>query len=51
MEQWKSIKKYESVSEIERLFNYKHQNIIKCCKGENKSAYNYVWKYAEGEFK
>ena len=40
------IKTYNSISEVCRLFNYKHGNIIKCCQKERKTAYGYIWEYA-----
>lgn len=39
------IKEWECIYEIERELGIKHNNIIKVCKGERKTAGGYVWKY------
>lgn len=36
-----------STNEIEREFGYAHGYISKCCNGKYKTAYGYIWKYAE----
>lgn len=36
------INEYESASEVNRLFGY---YISPCCRGEQKTAYGYIWKY------
>jgi hypothetical protein len=28
---------------------FAHSNISNCCKGKQKTAYGYIWKYKEGE--
>ena len=43
------IKTYYSFMEAERSTNIPNGNIVKCCKGERKTAGKYIWKYAQGE--
>ena len=43
--EWDIIKIWDSFSDIEKELNIKYSNIIKCCKGERKSAGNYKWEY------
>lgn len=38
---------YVSVSEAERKTGIYNPNIVKCCKGERKTAGGYIWKYTE----
>lgn len=38
---------YPSVSEIERQFGYGQGNISRCCLGKRKTAYGYIWRYAD----
>lgn len=38
---------YVSVSEAERKTGIYNSNIVKCCKGERKTAGGYIWKYTE----
>lgn len=40
------IKTWESMTEIENVFNCFASNICKCCKGQIKSYKGYIWKYA-----
>lgn len=40
------VKKWDCITDVERELGIKHQDISKCCKGKQKSAGNYVWKYA-----
>ena len=40
------IAEYPSIMEAERQTGCYHQNIIKCCKGKQKSTGGYIWKYA-----
>ena len=40
------IRKWDCISEIEREIGIKHQDISKCCKGKQKTAGGFVWKYA-----
>lgn len=37
---------FSSISEAERKTKIYNPNIIKCCKGERKTAGGYIWKYA-----
>lgn len=41
------IKEYASVMQVERELGFANSNIIKCCNGKYKQAYNYKWKYKE----
>lgn len=41
------IKVWESMSEISRVLGYSTSNIFKCCNSRIKSAYGYIWRYAE----
>lgn len=38
---------YVSVSEAERKTGIYNPNIVKCCKGERKTAGGYIWKYTK----
>lgn len=38
---------WASTMEIERKLKFCHSTISKCCKGKLKTAYNYIWKYAD----
>ena len=42
----KPIKKWESTKEVERQLNINHAHISKCCKGLQKTAGGFKWKYA-----
>lgn len=37
---------FSSISEAESKTKVHNPNIIKCCKGERKTAGGYIWKYA-----
>lgn len=37
------VREWESLSEIQKECGYSTPNIIKCCKGEIRSAYGYIW--------
>jgi group I intron endonuclease len=41
------IKEWNSLSEIEKTLGYPTSNISSCCRGKQKSAYGYIWKYKE----
>lgn len=41
------IKEWESAREVERKTGYKQSNVSRCCCGEYKKAYNFIWKYKE----
>lgn len=43
------IKKYNSITEIEKEFNFNRSNIIACAKGRISTAYGFKWKYADDE--
>lgn len=40
------IKQYNSITEVEKEFNFNRSNIIACAKGRILTAYGYKWKYA-----
>lgn len=40
------IKTWPSLSEIQRELGYSFQNISKCCQGQYKQMYGYIWEYA-----
>lgn len=43
------IKEWETISDAARFIGIKRQaNISSVCKGKKKSAYGFIWKYAEG---
>lgn len=37
---------YDSIMNAERATGVYNPNIVKCCKGERKTAGKYIWKYA-----
>lgn len=39
------IKTWNCISDVNREFGYDVSAIVKCCKGKNKTAYGYIWKY------
>ena len=39
------IKRWNSLSEIERALGYKKADISYCCLGKYKKSYGYIWKY------
>lgn len=43
------IKKWDTIKDflIKKNINLKNSAITRCCKGKQKSAYGYKWKYAE----
>ena len=41
------IEKWESISLVLKTFNYANSSIVKCCQEKQKTAYGYIWKYAE----
>ena len=41
------IKTFPSMHEIQRTLGFCQSNISLCCNGKYKTAYNYIWKYAE----
>lgn len=42
----KLIKIWPSMSEITRQLGYPFGNISRCCRGNGKTAYGFIWKYA-----
>ena len=46
----KLIKIWDSMHDVERELGIAYQNICACCKGKQKSAGGYIWKYVEEEF-
>lgn len=45
----KFIKEWKSTMEIQRKLNFKNCCISPCCLGKRKTAYGYIWKYADLE--
>ena len=43
------IKEYNSVKDACFELSFCHQNITACCRGINKTAYGYIWRYKEDE--
>ena len=41
------IKVWESYKEIDKVYKNSNGNIFKCISGKAKTAYGYIWKYAE----
>lgn len=41
------VKEYPSLHEVTRECGFDYRNIHKCCSGEIKTAYKYIWKYKE----
>lgn len=41
------VKRHDSVRKAAESVGGKHSNICKCCRGEKKSMYGYVWKYED----
>jgi hypothetical protein len=41
------IRKWESAYEVKKTIGYDNSSITKCLKGIHKTAYNYIWKYAD----
>lgn len=39
------IKEWPSVMEIYRKLHFHYSPVSRCCRGRNKTAYGYVWKY------
>ena len=39
------IKTWDYAKQIKETLGYDHSSILKCCKGKQKTAYGYVWKY------
>lgn len=41
------VKIWDSARDVQNTFGFAESNINKCCNDKVKSAYGYVWKYAE----
>ena len=41
------IKEYESIKQASEELNKNNSNIVACCKGKRKTAFNYIWKYKQ----
>ena len=41
------IKKWNCLIDINKELNYSNSFISRCCKGEYKKAYGYVWRYED----
>lgn len=41
------IREWVSASEVERQLGYAQSNINACCLGKRKTAYGYIWRYAD----
>lgn len=40
------LKKWESISRVEKELEISHNNIISCCKKRRKTAGGFIWEYA-----
>lgn len=40
------INKWDYIRQASNALGVDHSNISACCKGKQKTAYGYVWKYA-----
>lgn len=43
------IKEYPSTHQAERETGFNNGNISACCKGKQKTAYNFIWRYKENK--
>lgn len=43
------IKTWESAKEIENICGYNHSKIASCCRGRQRIAYDYIWRYNLGD--
>lgn len=41
------IKQWRCIRDINRELNYASTNISRCCKRNLRTAYGYIWRYAE----
>ena len=44
---WKFIKEWKSLHDVERNLGYSSGNISCCCTGRRKNAYNFIWRYKD----
>ena len=40
------IREWDSATDVEKELGFFKSNIRKCCRGERKSAYGFIWKYS-----
>lgn len=45
--QGKIVKEWQSCTECEKINNYHRAAINRCCRGKQKTAYGYKWKYKD----
>ncbi len=43
------IKEWESFKDIKNELGFNNSGLCFCCKGKQKTAYNYIWKYKENK--
>lgn len=43
------IQQWESIADAARSLGVASSNIIKCCKGQIKTSYGYIWEYADAK--
>ena len=41
------IRIFPSAKAVQKQLGFSDANIGKCCKGQRKTAYGYIWKYLE----
>ena len=41
------IRTFPSAKAVQKQFGFSDANIGKCCRGQRKTAYGYIWKYLE----
>ena len=41
------LKQWSTPLEVEKTLGYNARNIASCCRGERKSANNFIWKYVD----
>ena len=41
------IKKWDCINDIERTFGFYNNQISKCCRGQIKKSYGYIWRYED----
>lgn len=42
------IKEWSCINDIEKELGFFHSNITKCCRGDIKTAYGFIWRYSNG---
>ena len=43
------IKTWNSAKEIENMYGHNHSKIASCCRGRQRTAYGYIWRYNFGD--